>query len=587
MKNWNESTRSRDIPKTLVSAPEFPQARKSEEILQPSLALTSVLGGAGAGLVRSADVRHIKTMTTIGVVTLVHFTAQALLIQFIIVKWLVLFAINASLSQTLPNEIRLPDSFAFRVLECLTQPIASLPLPPWLWNNALTALLLATMNSAIWGVCLGALASMFWKLRMSCERTAKAWTAALAMLILALGTAAAATTATPQRHADPCEKGATVLLTQPKTQHLPDETNNLVLGPLVEKWKVLDIKLRRYETTRSNHIVNIAVHIIRRAPGKPVLVCIHGLLADYLMWEYVTAALADDYEIWLVDLPGCGESDAPKPSALEPDGYSPTAMGERVWQALRQCLAAEGGDPQRQITLVGHSLGGTVVTRMLSAPELQVRYAAEQRRIDRAVLFAPCNLAINAIPPSFLTLLGLKGAIVTLGEVLGAFDAKVRELTKRNFQNSEFATIERMQRYAHALRDYWHREAAKAMLRQFVPFDPKTFRPIWREIDRIVADYQNISVPVLLVHATWDETLCCDMGHALKDRIPGAVLIEVPRCGHSLPTEDPLRCATLIQGFQQGRKPIELAAALGLPFYPANPVVERGPLASASTAHGP
>ena len=77
------------------------------------------------------------------------------------------------------------------------------------------------------------------------------------------------------------------------------------------------------------------------------------------------------------------------------------------------------------------------------------------------------------------------------------------------------------------------------------------------------------------------------MGHALKDRIPGAVLIEVPRCGHSLPTEDPLRCATLIQGFQQGRKPIELAAALGLPFYPANPVVERGPLASASTAHGP
>ena len=586
MKNWNESTRSRDIPKTLVSAPEFPQARKSEKILQPSLALTSVLGGAGASLVRSADVRHIKTMTTIGVVTLVHFTAQALLIQFTIVKWLVLFAINASLFLTLPNEIRLPDSFAFRVLECLTQPIASLPLPPWLWNNALTALLLATMNSAIWGVCLGALVSTLWKLTFSCDRTAKAWVAALAMLMLALGPAAAATTSTPQPHADPCEKGATGLVPRFEPIPLLDVTNNLVLRELADKYNRLDISLRRYETIRSNRVVNIAIHIAG-APGKPVLVCIHGLLADYLMWEYVTAALADDYEIWLVDLPGCGESDAPKPSALEPDGYSPTAMGERVWQALRKCLAAEGGDPPRQITLVGHSLGGTVVTRMLGAPELQVRYAAEQRRIDRAVLFAPCNLAINAIPPSFLSLLGLKGGIVTLGKILGAFDAKVRALTRRNFQDPQYATNQRMARYIHALSDSGHREAAKAMLRQFVPFDPKTFRPIWREIDRLVADYKNISVPVLIVHATWDETLSCDMAHALKDHIPGAVLIEVPGCGHSLPTEDPLRCATLIQGFQQDRKPIELAAALGLPFYPANPVVEPSPLASASAAHVP
>ena len=70
-----------------------------------------------------------------------------------------------------------------------------------------------------------------------------------------------------------------------------------------------------------------------------------GILADYVMWEYVAAALAADCEIWLVDLPGCGESDAPKL----------TAMGDRVWQALRQCLAAEGGASRGQITLIGHA----------------------------------------------------------------------------------------------------------------------------------------------------------------------------------------------------------------------------------------
>jgi hypothetical protein len=164
MKNWNESSLSREIPKTLVSAAEFPQASKSAHFLRPSLALSSVLGAGDASLVRTADIRQIRTFTTMGVVTLVHFTAQALLIQFVIVKWLVVLAIKASIFQTLPSEVRLPDSFAFRVLACLTQPIGSLPLPPWLWNNALTALLLATMNSAVWGVCLGALASVFWKL---------------------------------------------------------------------------------------------------------------------------------------------------------------------------------------------------------------------------------------------------------------------------------------------------------------------------------------------------------------------------------------------------------------------------------------
>jgi pimeloyl-ACP methyl ester carboxylesterase len=342
--------------------------------------------------------------------------------------------------------------------------------------------------------------------------------------------------------------------------------------------------LRHYPTTRSNHVVNIAIHIIGPAPGKPVLVCIHGILADYLTWEYVAAALAERYEIWLVDLPGCGESDAPKPSALEPDGYSPTGMGDRVWQALRQCLEAAGGAANRQIALVGHSLGGTVVMRMLSAPELQVRYAAEQRRIDRTVLFSPCDLAINAVPPSLLTLLGLKGWMVTVGDVLGVFDAKVRDLTRRNFQVPEFATIERQECFAHALSHSEHREAAKAILRQFTPFDPKTLRPIWPEIDRLVADYRNIRIPVLIVHGAWDETLTSDMGHALKDHIPGAMLVEVPGRGHSLPTEDPMKCSALIQRFQQGLESEGLVAGLDADFFPATATLRPKPLHTTTVA---
>jgi pimeloyl-ACP methyl ester carboxylesterase len=433
----------------------------------------------------------------------------------------------------------------------------------------------------------GELVMKNWKTSIGGRRTAKTLVGTLAMLILALRTVSAATSATQQRHADPLEKGAAGLMRAPEREHLPSETNNRVLIPLVEKWRNLPMELRLCPTIRSNRPVNIAIHIISAAPGKPVLAFVHGILADYLMWEYVAADLAGNYEIWLVDLPGCGESDAPEPSTLEPDGYSPTAMGDRLWQALRQCLAAKGDAPLQKMTLVGHSIGGTVVIGMLSAPELQTRYAQEQQRVDRAVLFAPCNQAVNAVPLSLLSLLNLKSGMVTIGRILGVFDSKVRDLTKRNFQVPEFATIERQQRFAHALEDYWHREATKAMLRQLVPFDPKTLRPIWPGIEPLVAEYRNIRVPVLIVHGTWDETICCAMSHELRDYIPGAALIEVPGCGHSLPTEDPLRCARLIAGFQQDRSPSELAAELGLPFYPASQPVETSPLVPVSTPDSP
>ena len=170
-----------------------------------------------------------------------------------------------------------------------------------------------------------------WKTCFGSEKTAKTFTGALAVLSLVLATTSATPAATPQRHADPFEKGAARLMDRTAPERLPFETNSPVLRPLFEKWKLLSIESRHNPTLRSNHTVNLAIHVIRKAPGKPVLVCVHGMLADYLMWEYVTTALADGYEIWLVDLPGCGESDAPKPSSTEPDGYSPTAMGERVW----------------------------------------------------------------------------------------------------------------------------------------------------------------------------------------------------------------------------------------------------------------
>jgi pimeloyl-ACP methyl ester carboxylesterase len=283
----------------------------------------------------------------------------------------------------------------------------------------------------------------------------------------------------------------------------------------------------------------------------------------------VAAELAGDCELWLVDLPGSGESDAPAPGAIEPDGYSPTAMGDRVWQALEQCLEAEVGTARRSLTLVGHSLGGTVSIRMLSAPELRARHAAMIRRVGRAVLVAPCDLAVNAMPPSFKGLLGLSGLKVGAGEFLGMFEPAVRDLVRTGCQVPESATEERVASFAHALADRRHREAARAMLLQAVPFDLKKGRPLWRSIAPLINDYASIAVPVLLVHGEWDETLYSGMGHKLRDEVPGAILVKVPERGHALPTEDPHVCAELILRFQAARAADELGLGLQVIVYGA------------------
>jgi pimeloyl-ACP methyl ester carboxylesterase len=408
----------------------------------------------------------------------------------------------------------------------------------------------------------------------SCKTNALLAAALLTLSLIASPTLAGSLSQVTKR-ADPFVKGATRQIERAEPERLHREAEFPEFAERHTNWQRLAPELFRCATTRSNHVVYIAIHRMNHNPDRPVLVLLHGVLSDYSMWEYVTPELVPDYEVWLVDLPGGGDSDAPKPSALETDGYSPTAMAERILQALQQRFDAEPNRGVRTVVLGGHSLGGTVCIRMLSAPELRARYAPVVERVNRMVLFAPGDLAINAVPTKFLPLLGLKGWMVDAARGLGVWDKKVRDLTKDSYNRPECATMEHQRRFDHALQDSGHREAAKAMLRQFVRFDPKSMRPEWPWIDSLVAEYQNISVPVLIAHGAWDETLSVAMGHKLKNEIPGATLVIFPRCSHAVPTEQPALCAELIRQFS-ARGEVRAPMASGLNIYPASLGVSAG-----------
>ena len=152
---------------------------------------------------------------------------------------------------------------------------------------------------------------------------------------------------------------------------------------------------------------------------------------------------------------------------------------------------------------------------MISSPDLQTRYADVLDRVDHAVLVAPCDLAVNSVPTKFITVLGLKHWMLVVGDVLGVTDSKIRKVC---------TTVEQERRFGHIVKDPAHLEATQRMLTSAVPFDKKTGRPIWNAIDRLVADYAGVRIPVLIVYGEWDETLSASMGNKLKDEIPGAWL---------------------------------------------------------------
>ena len=113
---------------------------------------------------------------------------------------------------------------------------------------------------------------------------------------------------------------------------------------------------------------------------------------------------------------------------LGPEGYSPTAMAERVLQALQQCLAAQA-QPTR-LLIVAHSLGGMTALRMMGDPDLRQRYASVLRQIDGMVLLAPCDAALHQEIPKFTKIIKLRDYEAAIGHAFGVIDGAVAESEK-------------------------------------------------------------------------------------------------------------------------------------------------------------
>ena len=88
----------------------------------------------------------------------------------------------------------------------------------------------------------------------------------------------------------------------------------------------------------------LRLHYTRTGGGKPPLLLAHGVTDDGLCWSRVTAQLARDYDVIMVDARGHGRSDAPE------GGYDPGRQAEDLAAVIATL------DLQKP-AILGHSMG--------------------------------------------------------------------------------------------------------------------------------------------------------------------------------------------------------------------------------------
>lgn len=126
---------------------------------------------------------------------------------------------------------------------------------------------------------------------------------------------------------------------------------------------------------RQETVDGAAIHVAEAGDvGKPVVLCLHGWPESGCAFEGVMAQLQADAHVIAIDLPGIGGS------------TTPSAAGDKRTLAgcVRSLIAALG---LRQVTLVGHDIGGMVTYAFLR------RFPHE---LARAVIL---NTAIPGLAP--------------------------------------------------------------------------------------------------------------------------------------------------------------------------------------------
>jgi pimeloyl-ACP methyl ester carboxylesterase len=289
--------------------------------------------------------------------------------------------------------------------------------------------------------------------------------------------------------------------------------------------------------------LNVAVHELEAAQTDRILVFIHGVFADHETWRFVAGNLARDHGVWLVDMPGCGASEAP--ALIHEDTYTVREIAERTLQALRYCLS---GNQTPRLALVGHSYGAAVIVRMFGDSGLREQYGDVLARIDRLVLISPLDIALSGPAPVYRQIAEASPVRLRAAASLGMLQNRVARATVASVPEDGRPLREEADKKIEILRDKRRRQALQAMIAKAVPWT-RTLRPEWSSIEIIEAMYAEVDRECLILVGTRDEALPASMSYKMAVQLPKTCFVPLRGVMHSPHIEAHDRCASLIREF--------------------------------------
>ena len=293
------------------------------------------------------------------------------------------------------------------------------------------------------------------------------------------------------------------------------------------------------------------------AKDRAVVVLLNGVFSDGDTWRFDTGILGQRYDLLVVDLPGTGRSVGVDPDREPADHFTSSWVAERTWQAL-SAWQAEQPTP-RSLVLVGHSVGGSVILRMLGRPDLRARFATERAHVAGAVLIAPPDVGTEKWSQTFVELATLSDEKIDLGDSIGLLQSRVEEGISGSVVHPESSALQgEADRFLAALRDRPRRRASQLMLLRIRPVDDHA-EPLWPLVRDLAADHGRVDVPTLLVWGREDRSIPLSTGVKLSAEIPASKLVVVDEAGHSVQQERPFPVTTAISRFVEGLPPREEA----------------------------
>jgi pimeloyl-ACP methyl ester carboxylesterase len=261
-----------------------------------------------------------------------------------------------------------------------------------------------------------------------------------------------------------------------------------------------------------------------KAGTGPAVLLIHGLGGTRGTWRHLIPGLARTHTVIAPDLPGHGGSDPPA------GDYS---LGAHAC-AMRDLLLTLG---YPRASIVGHSLGGGVA--------LQTAYQFPERT-ERIVLISSGGLGPEVTPLlRAATLPGADAVVAGLSTIPAALTQRLFGVLPALIGRSDARVL------AEVLRGLTEEQQRQAFLR--------TARTVidWR--GQTVSAHRQLSllseVPLLVAWGANDKTIPPHHHHALAERVPHAVTVQITGAGHYPHETAPTQVLSALQTFLAATQP--------------------------------